>query len=119
MLRRRPPTLRQDADLGVLWLTAGRHELALSRTGVWVRAGARRADLPWVEIDQVQLGDVRGVRACVEVFTVAGRTYSMGPFPAPLAERWVRACADVAKREGVAARGLRDAVGLAIERPGD
>jgi hypothetical protein len=114
MLRRRPPELRQDPELGVLRLTAGRQELALSSKGLRVRAGATEAELPWDRIEQVQLGDVRHVRACVEVFAANGSSYSIGPFPAPLAERWVRACVDVAVRQGVSARPLQGGVGMAI-----
>jgi hypothetical protein len=114
MILRRKAELRQDTEEGVLCLTGGRQELALSATGLRARTGGRTADLPWGDVEQVQLGDLRGVRACVEVFTVAGPIYSIGPFPAPLAERWVRACTEVAARADVATHPLKDGVGMAI-----
>jgi hypothetical protein len=114
MMLRRKAELRRDAEPDVLHLTAGRQELALSAAGLGMRTGGRRANLAWSDIEQVQLGDVRQIRACVEVFSVGGSVYSIGPFPAPLAERWVRACTEVAARAGVATRPLKGGVGMAI-----
>lgn len=114
MTRSRDPRLYRDEDLGVLWLTSGRSELALSTEGVWLRTGRTRRELAWGEVDQLQLGDPRRARACVEIFAEDGHSYSIGPFPAALAEQWVRASTDVARRRGLAVRSLLEGVGFAL-----
>lgn len=113
-MARREARLYSDDELGVLWLTHGRCELALSDAGVWLRVGRRTADLPWVDIDQVQLSTVRGGRASVEIFGTAGSRRSVGPFPAAKAEQWVRAAAVAARSAQRTPLPLEGTVGFAL-----
>lgn len=104
-LQRRRPALEQDTELDVLWLRGGSQELALSAEGLWVRSGRATADLPWGEVDQVQLAAPPGAsrkRGRVEVFTHGDTVYVVGPFPSDLAARWLTRC-----RETVTATGRR------------
>jgi hypothetical protein len=106
--------LTRDDERGVLWLATRRQVLAVSDEGVRMRAGRRRRQLEWSEVEQVQLARVWRHRACVEVFIVGGGAYSVGPFPAALAERWVRGCADVARRRQLIATPVVDGVGFGL-----
>jgi hypothetical protein len=113
-MARTRPRLHRDEDLGVLWLSARRAEVALSREGIWVRAGRKDADLPWREIEQVQQSKVRWERARIEVFRRDGSAYSIGPFPAAQGQRWVRAAGDAAVEAGLAPQRLDGAGGFAL-----
>lgn len=106
--------LTRDDERGVLWLASRRQVLAVSDEGLRVRAGRRRRQLEWSEVDQVQLAPVWRHRACVEVFIAGGGAYSVGPFPAALAERWVRGCADVARRRQLHPTPIVDGVGFGL-----
>jgi hypothetical protein len=113
MAKSRSRLFRED-DLGVLWLTAGRAELALSSDGIWLKTRRQKAELLWSEIEQLQQADVRKDRARVEIFLVDGSAYSVGPFPAAQGQRWVRAAGDAAFESGCRPRGLSGAVGFAL-----
>ncbi len=106
--------LTLDDEQGILWLATTRQVLAVSADGVRVRAGRRRRQLEWSEVEQVQLAPVWRHRACVEVFIAGGGAYSVGPFPAVLAERWVRGCADVARRRQLSPKPTVDGVGFGL-----
>jgi hypothetical protein len=112
--------LRGDPELRVLWLSDGRQELALSAEGIWLRTGRREADLPWDDIDQVQLQPIgrRGRTAKVEVFRGDGTAYAVGPYPAPVAERWVRACVQAAREAGQGPLPLDGGFGCALPHRG-
>lgn len=110
-----------DDELRVLWLSSGRREAALSADGVWLRTRRRTAELQWAELDQVQCTPVgllpsRSAQARLDVFTVDGSVYAVGPFPRPLAERWVRACAHAASEHGERVLSLEGAAGFALAR---
>lgn len=110
--------LYRDDELGVLWLTARRAELALSAEGIWLKAGRGGADLRWEEIEQVQQGDVRRGHARIEVFRTDGSTHAVGPFPAAKGEQWVRAAGNAAQQAGREPRPLLDSAGFALSRTG-
>jgi hypothetical protein len=106
--------LYREDDTGVLWLTAGRSELALSIAGIWLHVGRRTEDLPWAEISQVQRSDVRRDRASVEVFITRGASRRIGPFPAAKAEQWVRAAGAAASQAGLEPLPLQGSPGFAL-----
>jgi hypothetical protein len=109
--------LYRDDELEVLWLVAGRHELALSSEGVWVRAGRRSADLPWSQLEQVQQSGLRRERCRIELFAVGGASYALGPFPSRFAEQWLRAAGDAAHRAGRGPLPIEGGVGFALPGP--
>lgn len=95
--------LHAEGDLRVLWLSAGRSELALSVEGLWLRRGRRQRELRWEEIQQVQASPVSGPRrgtVKIEVFTRDGDAQALGPFSRAPAERWLQACAQAAQEHG-------------------
>ena len=106
-----------DDELRVLWLTRGREELAVSSLGLWFRSGRRTAELVWTEVDQLQVEPV-GRRAegfvFVEVFPGGGKPCSVGPFAAPEATRWLRACREAAQEHGERTLDLDGAEGFAL-----
>jgi hypothetical protein len=106
--------LYRDEELGVLWLSGARTEVALSRDGLWVRSGRHEADLPWTEVEQVQQAVVRRSRARIEVFTRSGAAYSLGPYPAAAGERWVRAASAAVNAAGWRPRPVLEGVGFAL-----
>lgn len=109
--------LHAEGDLRVLWLTAGRSELALSVQGVWLRRGRRESELRWEEIQQVQAVAAPGLRrgsVRVEVFTPDGSVHALGPFGRAPAERWIAACAQAATEAGQAPLPLEGATGFAL-----
>lgn len=114
----RQTRLYAEPDVRVLWLTAGRSELALSVQGLWLHHGRREAELEWHELQQVQvvpagaLSRQREVR--VEVFARDGRVHSLGPFARGPAERWIQACAEAATERGEEPLPLEGAIGFAL-----
>lgn len=116
MLGRRP-RLDTDDQAGVLRLAAGRHQLVVSRGGLWVRAGLRATLLGWADVDQVQLTPTRGGRARIEVFRRDGACHSAGPFPRALAQRWIEGCAAAAATDGHQLRPLDGAPGFGLPPP--
>lgn len=109
--------LHAEGDLRVLWLSAGRSELALSVEGLWLRRGRREAELRWEEIQQVQAvptpGPRRGV-VRIEIFDRAGGVDALGPFSRAPAERWLQACAQAATEHGEQPLPLQGATGFAL-----
>ncbi|MDP9405300.1 MAG: hypothetical protein M3O86_01680 [Actinomycetota bacterium] len=108
--------LYADDALRVLWLSQGRQELALSDAGVWLRSGRRQRDLPWAEIEQVQVRKLAfpgGSLAWVDLFT-ATEDHRVGLFPAGVATSWVEACATAAAAAGHVPLPLDGASGFAL-----
>jgi hypothetical protein len=109
--------LHAEPDLRVLWLCAGKSELALSEQGLWLRRGRREAELVWREIRQVQAvaGSVAGQGALrVEIFRRDGGAHVLGPFDRPPAERWLEACGEAAAEHGERPLPLQGAMGFAL-----
>lgn len=111
--------LHAEGDLRVLWLTAGRSELALSVQGLWLRRGRRQAELRWDEMQQVQAVPASGPRrgsVRIEVFDTDGDVHVLGPFARAQAERWLSACVEAATEAGRQPLALEGATGFAIHR---
>jgi len=104
-----------DDELQVLWLTRGRHELALSSDGIWLRRGRHNVEFTWAELNQVQGVDVhRAGRIRIEVFDQHGHSYGVGPFPGAQAQRWLLACLQAAVAAGQHPLRLDGAEGFAF-----
>jgi hypothetical protein len=114
---RGPARLYDDPELGVLWLTRGEHELAVSASGMWLRRGRYEADLTWAEVEQVQItqGRREDGTAFLEVFTAAG-VWQLGPFPLASARRLVHDCEACATADGFLLLPLAAAEGFALRR---
>lgn len=110
--------LHAEGDLRVLWLLAGRSEIALSVEGLWFRRGRRQGELLWSEVQQLQAvpagGRRRGARVRVEVFDRDAGVHTLGPFARPQAERWVQACVQAAEERGERPLPLDGAIGFAL-----
>lgn len=117
--RKRGTQLRAEGDLRVLWLTAGRSELALSVEGVWLRRGRTEAELPWAVIQQLQAVSVNGPsrrrKVRIELFRRDQGFQTLGPFDRAPAERWVQAAADAAREHGEQTLPLEGALGFALQ----
>ena len=124
MFSREPARLFGDDELRVLWLVRGRQELALSSDGIWLRSGRLGLDLTWDEVEQVQgvpLGrKENGAAMRIEVFRApvndrkVGPVHTIGPFPGPESQRWLRACAEAALDAGRSPVPLEGASGFAL-----
>lgn len=116
--RARGTQLHAEGDLRVLWLLAGRSEIALSVEGLWFRRGRRQGELLWSEVQQLQAvpagGPRRSPRVRVEVFDRQGAVHTLGPFARPQAERWVLACVQAAEERGEQPLALDGALGFAL-----
>jgi hypothetical protein len=116
--RTRGTQLRAEGDLRVLWLTAGRSELALSVEGVWLRRGRAEAELPWAAIQQLQAVAVSGPgrqrKVRIELFRRDGTFQALGPYDRAPAERWIQAAAEAAREHGEATLPLEGALGFAL-----
>lgn len=109
--------LHAEGDLRVLWLSAGRSELALSVEGLWLRRGRRETELRWEEIQQIQASPTAGLRrgtVRIEVFTRDGNADALGPFSRAPAERWLQACAQAAMEHGETPLPLHGTTGFAL-----
>lgn len=109
--------LHAEGDLRVLWLSAGRSEVALSVEGLWLRRGRRERELRWEEIQQIQAVPAAGPRrglVRIEVFDRNGGVETLGPFARAPAERWISACAQAATEHGEHPLGLQGATGFAL-----
>lgn len=117
--RKRGTQLRAEGDLRVLWLTAGRSELALSVEGIWLRRGLLEAELPWDVIQQLQAVAVNGPsrqrKVRIELFQRDDGFQTLGPFDRAPAERWVQAAADAAREHGEQTMPLEGAMGFALQ----
>lgn len=109
--------LHAEDDLRVLWLSAGRSELAVSVEGLWLCKGRRESDLRWHEVQQVQAVEATGLRrgsVRIEVFRTDGGVQVLGPFARAPAERWLQACGDAAREHGEQPLPLEGATGFAL-----
>lgn len=109
--------LHAEGDLRVLWLSAGRSELALSVEGIWLRRGRKQTELRWEEIQQVQAAPSGGPRrgtVRIEVFRRDGAADALGPFSRAPAERWLQACAQAALEHGENPLPLHATLGFAL-----
>lgn len=117
--RTRGTQLRAEGDLRVLWLTAGRSELALSVEGVWLRRGRTEAELAWAAIQQLQAvavtGPSRQRKVRIELFRRDSGFFALGPFERAPAERWVQAAAEAAREHGEKTLPLEGAIGFALQ----
>ena len=109
--------LHAEGDLRVLWLSAGRSELALSVEGIWLRRGRKQTELCWDEVQQVQAAPVASPRrgaVRIEIFRRDGGADAIGPFSRAPAERWLQACAQAATEHGEQPLPLHGATGFAL-----